>query len=148
MCLVICHSSGRPFHWSPCWPKASRFLTCSRGGRILEWESTQQQGAGPEGTQDAQPIIKFVTAENAAYLCAKTHISPHLDRLRWRKLDEIRWGYYFSVRIFRPREEAAKLSWDKVSTAKVHLLQKENNNSRSSKDKQVTREFWFVITAS
>lgn len=41
--------------------------------------TTQQQRAEPAGTQDAQPILKFVTPENAAYLCAKTPTPPHLE---------------------------------------------------------------------
>lgn len=104
----------------------------------------QLQRAEPAAAPGAQPIIKFVTPESAAYLCAKTPLLPHLTWTvpRWRKSDEIWWGYYFPVHIFlRRREEAAERSWVKVSPAKVRLFQQENNNSSSSKDDQVTRGF-------
>lgn len=70
-------------------PKRAVSSPPAEEGASSKREATHQQRAEPGGAQDAQPIIKFVTPGNAAYLCAKTPILPHLDRLRWRQSDEI-----------------------------------------------------------
>lgn len=104
-----------------------------RGERHTDTKQRAEHG----GTQDAQPIIKFVTSENALYLFAKN--VDIADEDNQMKYDE---DIIFSVRIFRRRE--TELSQKFVSTEEPlyskKKKRKENNNSKSnSKDEQVTR---------
>lgn len=105
----------------PCFPKASRFLTSSRREHIFKGRGGGRDGA-PAGGGGA-----WRGSRRAAYhrLCHNWEcclpvrqnsdsLSPHLDRLRWRKADEIWWGFYFSARIFPTRARAAEQSRDRV----------------------------------
>lgn len=148
MYTVMDPSSGTLSHWSPCWPAASRFLTCSRGGRIFRGRSLpRSRGRGLEALKthslsSSLPLLRMLL----------TCPPKRRHRLTWSVYDGQNPMKYDEDIIFSvlccTREEAAKLSWDKVSTTKVHLFQNENKNRRSFKDKQVTRQLWFVITAT
>lgn len=121
--LVSHHcSSDRLFHWSPVFLK--RVVSSPPAA-----ESTSSKG-GVWGGRDGAPAGgggAWRGSRRAAYhrLCHNWEcclpvrqnsdsLSPHLDRLRWRKADEIWWGFYFSARIFPTRARAAEQSRDRV----------------------------------
>lgn len=109
-----------------CFPKASRFLTSSRREHIFKGRGGGGRDGAPAGGGGA-----WRGSRRAAYhrLCHNWEcclpvrqnsdsLSPHLDRLRWRKADEIWWGFYFSARIFPTRARAAEQSRDRVYSQK------------------------------
>lgn len=75
------------------WSRTGRFLTSSQGRIFSAGDDSaaglKGWGAEPVGTQDAQPIQKFVTPENAAYLRAKNADTASPGR---SAVEQTRWN--------------------------------------------------------
>lgn len=93
-----------------------RFHTSSsRRGRIFAggWGYGAPAGGGGAWRGSRRAAYYRVCHSWECCLPVRRHsdsLSPHLDRLRWRRADEIWWGYYFSARIFPTRAKAAERS--------------------------------------
>ena len=120
------------------WPTASRLLSSSRG-RILRAGDCTAAGGGaePGRTQDAQPIIKLVTPENAAYLFAKSDIaSPGpsaMGRIRWNMIRILFFCALFSTKGILSRAELRQ-----SFSTQVYFIQKENHSSLTGNSFTVT----------
>lgn len=100
-------------------------------GASSERGTAPRRGAEPGPTQDAQPIIKLVTPENAAYLFAKFDIaSPEpsaMGRIRWNMIRILFFCALFSTKGILSRAELRQ-----SFSNQVYFIQKENNSSSSS----------------